>query len=53
MCIRDSIWGAAFVAQEVAADSLGAFTFNGLGMALAARAMLPVIAALDRKARKA
>ena len=47
------IWGAAFVAQDVAADSLGAFTFNGLRMALAALAMLPVIAALDRKARKA
>lgn len=47
------IWGAAFVAQDVAADSLEAFTFNGLRMALAALAMLPVIAALDRKARKA
>ena len=46
------IWGAAFVAQDVAADSLGSFTFNGLRMALAALAMLPVIAALDRKARK-
>ena len=46
------IWGAAFVAQDVAADSLGSFTFNGLRMALAAMAMLPVIAALDRKARK-
>ena len=28
------IWGAAFVAQDVAADTLGAFTFNGLRMAL-------------------
>ena len=46
------IWGAAFVAQDVAADSLGSLTFNGLRMALAALAMLPVIAALDRKARK-
>ena len=25
-----AIWGAAFVAQDVAADSLGSFTFNGL-----------------------
>ena len=40
------IWGAAFVAQDVAADSLGSFTFNGLRMALAALAMLPVIAAI-------
>ena len=47
------IWGAAFVAQDVAADSLGSFTFNGLRMALAALAMLPVVAVLDRKARKA
>ena len=47
------IWGAAFVAQDVAADSLGAFTFNGLRMALAALALLPVVAAADRKARRA
>ena len=45
------IWGAAFVAQDVAADTLGAFTFSGLRMALAALAMLRVIGALDRRAR--
>ncbi|MDY2658057.1 MAG: EamA family transporter, partial [Candidatus Limiplasma sp.] len=46
------IWGAAFVAQDVAADTLGALTFNGLRMALAALAMLPVVAFNNRKARK-
>ena len=38
------IWGAAFVAQDVAADALEPFTFNGLRMVLAALTLVPVIA---------
>lgn len=38
------IWGAAFVAQDVAADALEPFTFNGLRMVLGALTLLPVIA---------
>lgn len=56
------IWGAAFVAQDVAADALEPFTFNGLRMVLAALTLVPVIAyrhgrqqravAADSQARK-
>lgn len=42
------IWGVAFVAQDVAADSIGTFTFNGSRMLLAALALLPVVAFTDR-----
>lgn len=43
------IWGVAFVAQDVAADALEPFTFNGLRMALAALALLPVTAAMNAR----
>lgn len=46
------IWGVTFVAQDVAADSLEPFTFNGLRMGLAALALLPVVWFMDQKARK-
>lgn len=46
------IWGAAFVAQDVAMDSLEPFSFNGLRMSLAALALLPVIFWSDRRARR-
>lgn len=47
------IWGAAFVAQDVAADALEPFTFNGLRMALAALTLVPVVALRHAAARKA
>lgn len=47
------IWGVAFVAQDVAANRLGPFSFNGLRMALAALALVPVVLAMDRRARAA
>lgn len=47
------IWGAAFVAQDVAADALEPFTFNGLRMALAALTLVPVIALRHTAAKKA
>ena len=46
------IWGVAFVAQDVAADTLGPFTFNGARMLLAAVALLPVAWFSDRRAQK-
>lgn len=46
------IWGVAFVAQDVAADRLGPFTFNGLRMGLAALALLPVVRLMDKKAMR-
>ena len=47
------IWGVAFVAQDVAADRLGPFSFNGLRMALAALALVPVVLVMDRRAQAA
>lgn len=46
------IWGVAFVAQDVAADALGPFAFNGLRMALAALALLPVTAVMNARAAR-
>lgn len=37
------IWGTAFVAQSVAMDSLGPFTFNALRMFLGGAFLLPVL----------
>ena len=47
------IWGAAFVAQDVAADALEPFTFNGLRMVLAALTLVPVILLRHRSQAKA
>ncbi|MBO5797300.1 MAG: DMT family transporter, partial [Clostridia bacterium] len=38
------IWGCAFVAQSVAMEHIGPFTFGGLRFALGGLALLPVIA---------
>jgi len=43
------IWGVAFVAQDVAADVLEPFSFNGIRMALAALTLVPVILLRHRK----
>lgn len=45
------IWGLAFVAQDVAMDSLPPFTFNGIRMLLAGVALMPCIALLQRFGR--
>ena len=46
------IWGVAFVAQDVASDSLEPFIFNGLRMGLAGLALLPVVLWMERKAAR-
>ena len=38
------IWGTAFVAQDVCADTIGAFTFNAARYAIAVLALLVLIA---------
>lgn len=43
------IWGAAFVAQSVGADNVGAFTFLASRSWLAGIALLPLIAVMKRK----
>lgn len=43
------IWGFAFVAQRVGAESLGAFYFNGIRFALGALSLIPVIFIFERE----
>ena len=43
------IWGASFVAQSVGMDYVGPYTFMGVRTTLGAVALLPLIAALERK----
>ena len=42
------IWGFAFVAQRVAADSIGAFTFNGVRFLLGAISLIPIVLIFER-----
>jgi drug/metabolite transporter (DMT)-like permease len=46
------IWGLAFVAQDVAMNDMGPFTFNAVRMALAVLVLLPSVKLLDRVAKK-
>ena len=43
------IWGLAFVAQEVGAEYLGTFSFNGIRFMLGAVSLLPVILLFERE----
>jgi len=42
------IWGSSFVAQEIGAESLPTYTFNGMRMLLGSVVLLPVIFIKDR-----
>ena len=52
LVITAMIWGAAFVAQDVAADTLEPMSFNGMRMALAALALLPTVWVMDRRSAR-
>lgn len=43
------IWGSAFVAQRVAMDSIGPFTFTGLRMFIGGFVLIPIIIFLGNK----
>ncbi|MBR2476815.1 MAG: DMT family transporter [Clostridia bacterium] len=49
LILTAAIWGFAFVAQSVAADTLGAFTFNGVRFILGAVSLIPIICIFERK----
>ena len=49
MLLAAAIWGTAFVAQRVAADSIGAFTHNGVKFILGALSTLPVALLFEKK----
>ncbi len=43
------IWGFAFVAQRVGAESLGSFYFNGIRFAMGAVSLIPVVLIFERE----
>ena len=49
LVLTAAIWGFAFVAQEVGAQYLGTFTFNGIRFVLGALSLLPVIALFEKE----
>lgn len=52
LIITAFIWGTAFVAQTSAADTISAFTFNGVRGIIAAAALAAIAAIFDAVARK-
>ncbi len=51
LLLASAIWGFAFVAQRVGAESVDAFTFNAVRFAMGAVALVPVVWWLDRHRR--
>lgn len=51
LLVASAIWGFAFVAQRVGAESVDAFTFNAVRFAMGAAALAPVVWWLDRRRR--
>ena len=52
LLLTAAIWGAAFVAQDVAMDSMSPFTFNAARTLVAALVLLPCIRLLDALERR-
>ncbi len=51
LLLASALWGFAFVAQRVGADSVGPFTFTGVRFALGALVLWPLILLRDRLRR--
>jgi drug/metabolite transporter (DMT)-like permease len=51
LLLASAIWGFAFVAQRVAMEHVGPFTFNAVRFAIGSIPMLPLIALSTRRAR--
>ena len=52
LVITALIWGAAFVAQSVSMDHIGAFTFQGVRSLIGSAVLLPVIFAMKAMKKK-
>ena len=52
LLLTATIWGTTFVAQDVAMDAMGPFTFNAARLILAVLVLLPCIRLLDSLAKK-
>lgn len=53
LLITAMIWGAAFVAQSVGMESVGAFTFSAVRMFMAVCILLPVVLVRDKRIKRA
>ena len=51
LLLASAIWGFAFVAQRVGAESIGPFTFNAVRFAMGAAVLVPVVWFLDTRRR--
>lgn len=51
LLLASAIWGFAFVAQRVGAESIGPFTFNAVRFAMGAAVLIPVVWWLDTRRR--
>lgn len=49
LVVTAMIWGFAFVAQRVGAESVGAFVFNGIRFALGAVSLIPVYLIFEKE----
>jgi drug/metabolite transporter (DMT)-like permease len=49
LLLASALWGFAFVAQRVGAESVGAFSFNAARFALGSACLVPVVWWLDRR----
>ena len=52
LLLTAAVWGVAFVAQDVAMDTMEPFAFNSARMLIAALALLPAIRLLDKLEQK-
>ena len=52
LLLTAAIWGTTFVAQDVAMDAMGPFTFNAARLILAVLVLIPCIHLLDRVAKR-
>ena len=51
LLLASAIWGFAFVAQRVGAESIGPFSFNAVRFAMGAAVLVPVVWWLDARRR--
>ncbi len=52
MLLGSLIWGGAFVAQSIGAESVGAFTFGGIRFLVGTIVILPIMYFMNRKKEK-
>jgi drug/metabolite transporter (DMT)-like permease len=49
LLLASVVWGAAFVAQSIAGESVGTFSFNGIRFLIGGLCMLPLLPKKDNE----